>query len=494
MGRRSREGYAGAGPLLLAAFLLLCGCASLREERNLAPLFTSLSRAGGGVEIEALGGIVRSRRAFPGAPYDQFALRPFMIRDRTPKGDAFSHFLTPFGTSKSSGTDYSWQLLPLARYDRSVTEAGELEWTFFSLPGIYWARRADGRVLRAVFPFGGVMEDAFSFDRLVFVLFPLYARSERDGRVTYSFIFPIFALTRGETGSGWRIWPIYGTSKVYGSYERYFLLWPIFHWQRNNMWAPREKQEVKWMIFPLVGRVTRDSYHSTSILWPFFGYARDEKVDFWSFDGPWPIVRFHHDPQGDTFRERIWPLYSHFHGDGLDSTWYLWPIINVRTEVYSDMEKNGVYILPFWQSWKREDDATGRSSFHKLWPLYQVERAEGHGSKFAFPALNPLWRTPEIDEMYAWIYELYRRERVDDILRERSWLGIYRREKDGLEDRASITGLWARRRYGPGKGITEYSLIFGLLRWRKAASGSLEWLVPAMPGPGWPLARVDPGS
>ena len=281
---------------------------------------------------------------------------------------------------------------------------------------------------------------------------------------------------------------------MYGSYERYFFLWPFFHWQRNNMWAPRDKQEFKWMFFPLIGRLRRDTYRSTSFLWPFFGWARNEKTDFWSWDGPWPLVRFHHDPQGDIFRTRVWPLYSHFHGDGLDSTWYLWPIVNVRTEDYPETQKNGLYILPFWQSWKRVDTTDGRSSFHKLWPLYQIERSEDHGSKFAFPALNPLWRTPEIDEMYAWIYEVYTREHWDDIVRERSWLGIYRREKDAAEDRVSITGLWARRKYGPGKNTTEISLLFGLLRWRKTASGSLEWLPTAMPGPGWPLAREEPGG
>jgi hypothetical protein len=448
---------------------------------------------GGGTEIEALGGIVRLRRPNPGGPHEQFALRPLVIVDRTPQGETLSRFLTPLGTSKESGGDYYWQLLPVARYQRNLTEKGELEWTFLSLPGIYWARRTDGRILRAVFPIGGVLEDFLSFDRLVFVLFPLYAKAERNGRVTYSFLFPVFAITRGDSGSGWRFWPIYGTSHVHGSYKRSFFLWPIFHWQRNNLWAPEAKQESKWMVFPLVGRTTRDTYTSTTILWPFFGWARDEKTGFWSWDGPWPFVRLHHDPQTDTFRTRFWPFYSRYRGDGLDSSWYLWPIVNVRTEDYPGAQKKGLFILPFWQSWHRTDETAGASSFQKFWPLYQIERGGERASKTAFPALNPLWRTPEIDEMYAWIYEIYTRERDHDIVRERSWLGLYRREKDRLEDRVSITGLWSRRRYGPGQDTTETSILFGALRWRKTRSGSLEWLAPALPGPGWPLMRKDPG-
>ena len=492
-GSRSREGLARLGPACAALALsaLSLGCASSRSERNLAPLFTELSRGGGGTEIEALGGILRLRNPTPGGPFEQFAVRPLAIVDRTPAGDTLSRFLTPLGTSRNSGSEYTWQLLPIARYERRGLPSGDLEWTFLSLPGIYWARRADGRTLRAVFPFGGVLEDFLSFDRLVFVIFPLFIRYERDGRVTYYFLFPVFGFSYGNGASGWRVWPIYGRKRVEGSFDRSFALWPIVHWERNRLWEPKEKQEVEWMVFPLIGQTTRDTYKSTTFLWPFFGWASDPKKDFWSWDGPWPLVRLHHDPQTDTFRTRFWPFYSHYHGDGLDSDWYLWPIVNVRHEEYPTSRRDGLAIFPFWQSWKQEDVPTGRSSFQKLWPVYQVDSVEEHHYKFSFPALNPLWRLPDIDEMYAWIWELYTREADHEIVRERTWLGLYRREKDDLEDRASIVGLWGRRKYG---NTTETSVLFGLLRWRKTPSGSLQWLPPAIPGPGWPLRREAPGS
>jgi hypothetical protein len=91
------------------------GCAAPGAERHLAPIFTEISRGGGGTEIEALGGIVRLRRPNPGGPHEQFALRPLVIVDRTPQGETLSRFLTPLGTSKESGGDYYWQLLPVAR-------------------------------------------------------------------------------------------------------------------------------------------------------------------------------------------------------------------------------------------------------------------------------------------------------------------------------------------------------------------------------------------
>ncbi len=481
---------------LLFAVLSSSGCASLQSEIHLAPFYTVLGTAGGGTEVEALGGIYRFRRERPGGPYSQLAVRPLFIVDRMPTGETVSHFLTPLGTSKSSGGEYVWQLLPIARYERHFTPDGQLEWTFFSLPGIYWSRHADGRITRAWFPFGGVFEDFLSFDRLVFVMWPIWMKSERAGRITYHFLFPVFAYTYGHGGRCWRVWPLYGRNRYDGIWDRYFVLWPFFQWQHNDLSQPPERQEHKWMIWPLIGHATRGTFHSTTFIWPLFGWSRDPATGFWTLDFPWPFVELMHDPVHDVHRTRFWPLYSSYHGDGLDSTWFLWPIINIRHEIYPKAEQRTLYVIPFWQSWDRMDVEAGPSSFRKLWPLYQIERTEEHSVRTAFPALNPLWRTPEIDEMYAWIYELYTREKSHDVLRERTWLGIYRREKDVFEDRASIAGLWSRRRYRDGgERVTEVSLFFGLLRWRKRASDSLQWLPPALPGPGWPLQRsMDSGT
>jgi len=480
--------------LVVLAALLAGGCASLASERNLAPFFSEHSLPGGGTETEAFGGALRLRRTRPGGLMTQWALRPIVIHDFEPAGDSISRFLTPLGISERRGGEYTWQLLPVTRFNRRELGNDEVEWTLFTLPGIYWSRLRDGRIVRAWFPFGGVFEDFLSFDELVFVVWPVFMRSERAGRITYHFLFPVFAYTYGHGGKSGRVWPLYGRSKVEGSYDRVFVLWPIFHRQHNFLSLPPEKQERKWMVFPFVGRTERGTFRATTLLWPFFGWSRDPATGFWAFDGPWPFVRLLRDPAEDRSRSRFWPLYSRYHGDGLDSRWFLWPFVNVRREVYDKAEKDSVYVVPFWQRWVRNDEVTGRSTFEKLWPLYQVERTGDRASKLAFPALNPLWRTPEVDEMYAWIYELYTREKSQSFVRERAWLGLYRRERDEAEDRRAVSFLWALREYRDAAGveIDETSLFFGLLRWRKRGSDSLEWLPPALPGPGWPLVRAAP--
>ena len=55
--------------------------------------------------------------------FTQWALRPIVIHDFRPAGDSISHFLTPLGTSEKRGGEYTWQILPLARFHKGATVA-----------------------------------------------------------------------------------------------------------------------------------------------------------------------------------------------------------------------------------------------------------------------------------------------------------------------------------------------------------------------------------
>ena len=115
------------------------------------------------------------------------------------------------------------------------------------------------------------------------------------------------------------------------------------------------------------------------------------------------------------------------------------------------------------------------------------EEGEDHISS-SIPALNPLWRTSQIDRHYSWLWELYSTRGEGDRLHQRGWLGLWRRESDEYEIRTSLGPLWSQRTYrSEGTLIHENSLFFGLLRWRSSDPEGLECLAPALPGPGWPL-------
>ncbi|MFT5050995.1 MAG: hypothetical protein ACI8QZ_002402 [Chlamydiales bacterium] len=480
---------------LLLVFVLntTSGCAGLNSERHLAPLITTLSLAGGDRETEALGGIYLNRTSGETDRTNYWAMRPiFSSRDL---GDekTVRWFLPPLGRFTDSPGNRVWQFLPIMRYAAKTHPDGRHSWTFFTLPGIYWAKTLDERIIRAWFPIAGVVEHFLSFDRASFFLWPLYSRVEQHGRTSIHVLWPIFKWSWGRGGKSWRVWPLIGNKRWDDRYSKWFFLWPVFIWQTDKLKQPDDKQVKSWGVFPLFARRTRGEASSYSVLWPFFGWGHDPETGAWAWDGPWPFVRIL-DP-GDTDgprRVRFWPLYSKYEGDGLSSTYYLFPIVNRRKEEMANGKRSTTSVLPFWQNWTRtytgSDDVR---SFKKLWPLWRMGRDDSQGTYYAWPALNPLWRTPIIDEHYAWLWEVYASVRKPGIKRERSLLALWRRESDPDEDRRSFVGLWSRRKYSQaGKRVVETSYLFGLLRFRSRADEGIEWMAPALPGPGWPLERV----
>jgi hypothetical protein len=473
------------------------------SERVLSPLVSRHSMAGGGVETEALGGVGRSRRVRPNGPWSHWAFRPLAYRDRTSDGDATTHFLVPLGIEKERPNEYLWQVLPVARWERHSTDSGREVKTFFALPGVYWSQREDGRIVRAWFPFTGVMENFLSYDRIEFTLFPLWLRTRRGNDVGKHVLFPLFGWTGPRdpelpSATGSHILPLYSHAAREGSYDRWTFLWPILHVQENDLRLSSDLQEQRWMVFPLVGRSARGARTDWIALWPFFGFGSDPRTGYSAFDAPWPFVRWLDAPTEGITRRRFWPFWSYYKDPTLESRWVLFPLVNWRSEIYPDSTVEGVDVLPFWQQTTRTDGQGGQRTWRKFWPFFESDQREPWEHEWAFPALNPLWQTPEIDEMYAWMWELWH-ERVDhDVVQQRSWLGLWRREQDEVEDRRNFSALWARRTWSDDTGVHhETSLLFGLLRWRTEGDSQageaqkVEWLPPAMPGPGWPLQRGE---
>jgi len=459
----------------------------------LAPFFTHLSLAGGDSEIELAGGMVQVRFEGVSDQVKYWSLRPFYSWRKLGPERSFSWILPPFGTRKLSPTESVTQILPVTRYAEKTHPDGQVTWSLLTLPGIYWAKTLDGRVVRAWFPFGGVVEHFFSFDRADFVLFPLYARTQRYGRTTYHFLWPFFSYSRGSGGPAWRIWPLVIHNQWEGRYNRWSALWPFFTWQHNGLSKPEASQQRAWMLWPLYGQSRRGEARSWTVLWPFFGYTTDPKSGFWAWDGPWPLVVFQGGDPERAVRRRVWPFYSYYRGDGLTSRYFAWPFYNVRLEESAQFTKFTRYLFPIWHGWTRVSKENGlATTWHKLWPLYRTyHNRETAEVLRAFPALNPFWRMEFVDEHYSWMWELWTETREFERYHQRSWLGLWRREQDLDEDRRSLAGLWAHRSYlRQGQPTGETSLLFGLIRWRSGPGQDSGLMTPAFPGPGWPLERT----
>lgn len=499
--------------LALGLVLTPSGCAAPGADIHVAPLYSRLSRASGGTETEALAGLWISQPSDgEGGEYvSRKGLRPLYSRGHTETGRVNMHFLAPLGYYTRDGEHATSLLFPLYYWHAYPDRDGSRSWDLVSLPGVLWSHRKHADDAFGWFPIYGNFKNVLTYEQVQFALFPLYVKSKRNGNTSWNFLFPIFGRTRGPTVHSTRFWPFYGRSRYRNAehlpsrlnpmdrkfeepytakrYDRWFVMWPFFHLHKDHLGGGNEKPATKWMLFPLFGATKRGSYRSYTALWPFFGYARDRERGFWAVDAPWPFVRLQGGGRAPLAEERtrFWPVYSKYKAAGMEAYTYMWPLAHQRLERYERSTRRSFYFVPFLQTWSRYDHETHeQSSWTKVWPIFQEYR-NGDRARAAFPALSPLRRSPFLDFHYAWLWELFSVEERPGGISTRSWGALWRGEY-GRERRRYFSALWSNRQYTSEQGeeVSETSLLFGLLRWRKIEGRGRDWMAPAFPGPGWP--------
>ncbi len=474
--------------------LLAVACRASESDLHLAPFYTRISTGDGRVEVEAAGGLWRDRRSTEGR-LEQRTVGPLYGFEPHENRDWRAHMLVPLGYGSRRGDKARSLLFPIYIWGSFPEEDGTQTWQLAALPGLLVENNDRRGTQFGIFPLWGRFHNFVTFDHLLFVLWPVFVYAERGGRISYNFLWPLVGWTYGGGERSIRIFPFYARARWEGRYDRTFILWPIFNFQRNHLGGGDEEVETKWLVFPLIGRSARGTYRAWTWLWPFFGYSYDRSSGFWALDFPFPLVRLQRGPE-DTRRTRFWPFYSYLRAGGLEARTFLWPIIHVRHEDYEESARDAFYVIPVWQSWDRLDKLSGEeSSWRKLFPIFQHER-RGAWERGSFPTLDPFWKNEIVDRFYSWIWKLYEWEEQGEMRRERSWLGLYRRERGRGEDRRSLSGIWSSRRYRSGEEqVRETSILFGLLRWRVTEAQGFDMLPCAFPGPGWPAhPGTRPGS
>jgi len=471
--------------LCSAVLLGLVSCAASGADVHLAPLYTRVSTADGGTLVEVAGGLYRQHRRAADDFLEWATLAPLYGIERQRNGDYVAEHPFLLGRTRHAAGESTSYLVPLYLGWRREEANGGFRSLSFVLPGII-VREKDAKTRVGWFPFWGHFEDILTFDSATFALWPLYVSNERTGRKSTHILWPFFGWTKGGGESSWHVFPLIAHAQWEDRYDRWYFLWPFFHWQHNYLGGGNEEPERAWWFFPFLGRKERGSYVSTTFLWPLFGFARDTRSGFWALDAPFPLVRLQRGPDG-IVRTRFWPFYSHLEAEEQETTSFLWPVFSKRHEDNAVFERDGFYAIPFWQSWDKKEHATGETSrWRKLWPLMRYERA-GEWRNGAFPELDPFFRNTLVPRHVTSFFYLWEWEDDPAFRRERSFLGLYRRESGRGEERRSLSGLWARRRYEvEGHTVRETSLLFGLLRWRSSDEDGFSMLAPAFPGPGWP--------
>jgi hypothetical protein len=299
--------------------------------------------------------------------------RPLFVQKRAADGHvAEADVLYPVFIYRTYGQDYRWSLLDLINRDtRAGRGRGDNE-TFDVWP-FYFSRNTGDPATsyHAVFPLYGTVYNRFSNQKLTWVLFPLYSRSENRGVVVTMSPWPFVRTVGGGGQSGFALWPLFGWRDQPGVFRQRYCLWPFYY--NNEAEVEDSGHQEQFAVLPFYARESRPGAHSETYLWPFFGYADTttpkryhETHYFWPF--------FVQGRGEEVYRNRWGPFYTHSVVKGFDKTWYAWPLV-CRTRWTEDglVQSQTKFFYLIYNSFEqrsatRPELAPARKTH--LWPLF----------------------------------------------------------------------------------------------------------------------------
>ena len=406
----ARLGKVAIWGLLLAG----SGCATTGR-RDLGPLLHQAPDLHGHEGYRALGPFLEQRQSSTGQQFQ--AVRPFWSRvEDEPQERAVTDVLWPLGMFKTRQGELDWRFLIGFGHDYS-TDAADSRYRWSVFPVLFGGRSATGDTYFAVFPIGGTLRHFLGQDRVLFILFPLYAHSEQGDNRTTSVLWPIYSRTRGGGTDRWRVWPVYGYSHNPDRWTKRFVLWPI--WTSVDYHYP-DQDGGGFILFPFYGQVDVNGRHSRMLIPPFFKVAWSD-TGHRAVNAPWPF--FQYVSSQDENRLYLFPLAGR-RRIADDYRWFaLWPIASGQRTERRDHTLTRFRILPFWQHERlrtppaaHSDESIARetvSRYFRLWPLFLYRREDAH-DLVRIPDLWPLKHTPAVERNWAPLWTLFRRERAND--------------------------------------------------------------------------------
>jgi len=381
-------------------------------------------------------------------------------RDQTRRVDILYPF---FKWQSGADGDLDWWLAPVTYYMRDVGPDGRSETDKALLPIVFAGSSTDGSEdYFAVFPVGGTMKGAFGFDELLFVAFPAYLRLEKRGYVSQNVLWPVFGVGRGDRRSAWRVWPVYGQTRVDGDLTFRTVLWPIY-----TEWHRADSSTV--LIFPIYHTMRSDTKRLWSVLPPLFSYDIMPSQHLRRWRIPWPLVEI---ARSDTIRTtHIWPVWGRNERPGRTSSFVLWPAFTSTDLEYETSRRMYRRVLLAGVSETTENEEGEREErYVQLWPLVHWTRSQ-EPPEFEFNILSPLWfhhGAERFWEMYGPFWTLYRHETRADSKADYILGRIIKFERGPQRRRI---GLWPVCEYMREDGSTEFELLKGLVSVRTEPAG-----------------------
>lgn len=421
-----------AGALALAS----AGAAVLRAEENLWPLRVAQTDDAGNITSWQAAGPLVYRK--PAADAGTVAgVRPLYARWTNPDGTPReTNVLYPLFTYRTDGETFRWSVLQLInrsgdRAARRATLPPALRYEAFDLWPFWFSRRTQDPATSysALFPIAGEIKSRFGYDRLSFVVFPLYARTEKRGTVTTATPWPFIKTTRGPE-TGFAFWPLFGWREQPGRFEHRYWLWPLA-WSNTD--APAEDAPPGTAprravgVLPFYTQETGPGLTNTSYLWPFFGYTdRTAPTRYHETRYFWPFLVQGRGDQREV--SRFGPFYTHSVNKGVDKTWVLWPLYREKRwddpTVTQTQRQLFYFVYRSTVQRSRTHPAAEPAEKTTLWPLFS-EWDNGAGRvQFQFPSVLEVFFPDNERIRTSWspLFALYRYDQAAPGHVRQEWL------------------------------------------------------------------------
>ncbi|RMD77980.1 MAG: hypothetical protein D6820_10740, partial [Lentisphaerae bacterium] len=291
----------------------------------------------------------------------------------------------------------------------------ESSWQEYVLPVYFLGRDSKGQRYGGLFPIYGDLHEIFSYNRIQYLLFPLWMKTiKTSGTTNYHILWPIFHKADGPSVEKRKIFPLIGYAKRKDRWYQAFALWPFIHWGYSLNPAV---DGSAFFLFPLFGyssvensKSGKGSYSQT-FLWPFFTYSSRytrEQTTGIKISAPWPFFIYANEfPAPGANQLWFWPFWGYKEDPGKRHEFILWPLVlrNSRHIPHGMRDQLTIAII-FFRDLVRYDDQTWET-FHRIWPLCAWSSKSDGSATFRMLDLIPLRNVRALDRNWVPLYTLY---------------------------------------------------------------------------------------
>lgn len=334
-----------------------------------------------------------------------------------------SEWLWPIGSGTRRPDLVRTVTYPLSLSETEIIGDGAKRRQFILLPLVVY-RGGAGPTDFLLFPLGGVLHNFLGHEKILIVLWPLYVYQEQPPARRWSVLHPVFTRVRYEEGGGgFKVWPLFGWTAQPGRGSKMFILWPFF---QRELSKTEQGDFRRWFFFPFYGRIDEPRGQARTILWPFFGWRRDDNEGQQTWWYPWPFLghRAGHGVAGRTF----WPIYEWERRPERYYSEFLWPLGWYRSESNEQTWKWSLRLVPLFfveregtrEVHQAQATAAARRTRTGAWQAWPVVkwRSEAAGDEhLEFPSVWPFRYHAEFERNLGPFFRLVEYERTPDNVR-----------------------------------------------------------------------------